>query len=227
MSSKNSSRLRHLRYFLYFVPILAIVGGYGLLTIVTQESYPFTIVTGTSMQPTILPGSVALISKVSFDQLQKGDVIVFAPELSRMFPCDSTPTSSLTGETSVPCFVIHRIVNIQMADNGSRIMTTKGDANSGSIPLIDTNISESAYIGKVVVQFPLAGYVTETPYNEYIAIVIFGALIGELFFERRGSSKSKNQSQTQQLSETPGPEANAGVSEPKFSPSPEDLSTEP
>jgi signal peptidase I len=194
MSTKKS-RLRYLRYFLYFLPILAIIGGYGVLTVVTQESYPFTIVTGTSMQPTILPGSVALISKVPFNQLQKGDVIVFSPQLSYLFPCDSTPTSSLTGETSVPCFVIHRIVNIRYEENGSRVITTKGDANSGSIPLIDTNITDSMYIGKVVLQFPLAGYVTETPYNEYIAIVIFGALIGELYFERRASSKGKQASQ--------------------------------
>jgi signal peptidase I len=192
--SSNKSRLRYLRYFLYFVPILAIIGGYGLLTVVAQENYPFTIVTGTSMQPTILPGSVALISKVPFDQLQKGDVIVFSPQLAQLFPCDSAPTSSLTGETQVPCFVIHRIVSIRIDANGSKILTTKGDANSGSIPLIDTNITASMYIGKVVLQFPLAGYVTETPYNEYIALVIFGALIGELYFERRQATKAKHAS---------------------------------
>ena len=171
---------------------MAIVGGYGLLTIVTQESYPFTIVTGTSMQPTILPGSVALIAKIPFNQLRTGNVIVFAPQLSEMFPCDSTPSSSLVSETEVPCFVIHRIVNINV-DSGNEIITTKGDANPDSIPLIDTNISQSMYIGKVVLQFPLAGYVTETPYNEYVALIIFGALIGELYFERKQSSEAKTQ----------------------------------
>jgi len=215
--SSNKSRLRYLRYFLYFVPILAIIGGYGLLTVVAQESYPFTIVTGTSMQPTILPGSVALIAKVPFNELQKGDVIVFSPQLAQLFPCDSTPTSSLTGETQVPCYVIHRIVNIQTDASGDRIITTKGDANSGSIPLIDTNISKSMYIGKVVLQFPLAGYVTEAPYNEYIALVIFGALIGELYFERRQTSKARHAGTTDSS-------ASAGIQNPDLTQS--DVSNE-
>jgi signal peptidase I len=172
------------------------------LTLVTQESYPFTIVTGTSMQPTILPGSVALIAKTSFNQLQNGDIIVFAPELSQMFPCDSTPSSSLVYETQVPCFVIHRIVDIEVNGSGNEIITTKGDANPSSIPFIDTNISKSMYIGKVVLQLPLAGYVTETPYNEYVALVIFGALIGELYFERKQSpgAKTRTTSETDQSS---------------------------
>ncbi|HXQ92855.1 MAG TPA: signal peptidase I [Nitrososphaerales archaeon] len=191
--SPNRSKLHYFRYVLYFVPVLAIIGGYGLLTLVTQESYPFTIVTGTSMQPTILPGSVALIEKTPFNQLQTGDVIVFAPELSQMFPCDSSPSSSLIFETQVPCFVIHRIVNIEVNGSGNEVITTKGDANPSSIPLIDTNISESMYIGKVVLQLPLAGYVTETPYNEYVALVIFGALIAELYFERKQSPRAKAQ----------------------------------
>ena len=194
--SSGRSKLRFVRYILYFVPVLAIIGGYGLLTLVTQESYPFTIVTGTSMQPTILPGSIALIDKIPFNQLQEGNIIVFAPQLSQMFPCDSTPASSLTSETSVPCFVIHRIVNIEIDNGDNEIMTTKGDDNPASIPLIDTNISESMYIGKVVLQFPLAGYVTETPYNEYIALIILGALLGELYFERRQTSATKTRSTT-------------------------------
>jgi len=198
VSSRQKSPLRFLRIVLYFLPVLAIIAGYGLLTVVTQESYPFTIVTGTSMQPTILPGSVALISKVSFDQLKVGDVIVFEPQLALLSTCDSSPSSSLTGETAVPCFVIHRIVDIQTDASGNRILTTKGDANPGSIQLIDTNITSSMYIGKVVLQFPLAGYITETPYNEYIALVIFGALIAELYFERKQSKKDKSVNESQQ-----------------------------
>ena len=187
--------MKYLRVLLYFVPVLMIIAGYGLLTVATHENYPFTIVTGTSMQPSILPGSVALIDKVPFSQLQAGNIIVFQPELAQQYPCDSSPASTLTTEVAVPCFVIHRIVNIQSDAQGNRILTTKGDNNPYSIPDIDTNISQSMYIGKVVLQFPLAGYVTEAPYNEYIALIIFGALIGELFFERKQSTnKPKAQS---------------------------------
>ena len=205
MTAPKKSRLRYLRILLYFVPVLAIIAGYGLLVIASQESYPFTIVTGTSMQPTILPGSVALIDKAPFNQLKQGDIVVFQPQLAQLYSCDSSPTSSLTGEAPVPCFVIHRIVDIRYDSRGNEIITTKGDANSFSIPYIDTNISQSMYIGKVVLQFPLAGYVTETPYNEYIALIIFGALLADLFFERKQSSSAKKEQlgpMPQSLSET-------------------------
>ncbi len=109
-------------------------------------------------------------------------------------------------------------MNIQVEANGSKVITTKGDANSGSIPLIDTNITEAMYIGKVVLQFPLAGYVTETPYNEYIALVIFGALIGELYFERKASAKAKRQ-------QSSVPEAKPEIEDPALNRS--DLTSEP
>jgi hypothetical protein len=74
-------------------------------------------------------------------------------------------------------------------DGDNQVITTKGDANPGSISLIDTNITESIYVGKVVLVIPLAGYITEKPYNEYIAFLIIGVLLGELFYERNLSSK--------------------------------------
>ena len=191
MSQPTKSRLRYLRVLIYFIPIFAIIASYGLIVVVTQENSPFTIVTGTSMQPTILPGTIALIDKVPFDQLKLGDVIVHTTQLSLQSPCDSSPASSLTGEVSNPCFVIHRIVNISTDSSDNRIVTTKGDDNSYSIPEIDTGIDQSMYLGKVILQFPLLGYVTEQPYNEVIALFIFIALIAELFFERRQMSSKK------------------------------------
>jgi signal peptidase I len=189
MSQPSKSKLRYLRVLIYFIPIFAIIAGYGLVVVATQESSPFTIVTGTSMQPTILPGTIALIDKVPFDQLKVGNVIVHTTQLSLLSPCDSSPASTLTGEVSNPCFVIHRIAEIGTQANGNRFVTTKGDDNSYSIPEIDTGINQSMYLGKVVLQFPLLGYVTEQPYNEVIAFAIFVALIVELLFERKQSSQ--------------------------------------
>lgn len=195
MSQPSKSRLRHLRVLIYFIPIFAIIAGYGVIVVATQENSPFTIVTGTSMQPTILPGTIALIDKVPFDQLKLGDVIVHTTQLSLQSPCDSSPASTLTGEVSNPCYVIHRIVNIGTDASGNRIVTTKGDDNSYSIPEIDTGINQSMYLGKVILQFPLLGYVTEQPYNEVIALIIFIALIAELFFERRQMSSKKTETE--------------------------------
>ena len=183
----KKSKWRYLRILTYFIPIFVIIGGYGVIVVVTQESSPFTIVTGTSMQPTILPGSIALIAKVPFNQLKIGDIIVHTTQDSLLAPCDSSPAQTLTGEVSNPCFVIHRIVQITTDSAGNRVITTKGDDNAISIDGIDTGINSSMYLGKVIVQFPLLGYLTEQPYNEIIALFIFIALIAELLFERRQS----------------------------------------
>jgi signal peptidase I len=187
----KKSKLRYLRVLSYFIPIFAIIAGYGIIVLATQESSPFTIVTGTSMQPTILPGSIAMIAKVPFDQLKIGDVIVHTTQDSQYSPCDSSPATTLTGEVSNPCFVIHRIVSITTNGSGDRIVTTKGDDNTISIEGIDTGITKSMYLGKVILQFPLLGYLTEQPYNEIIAFFIFVALVAELLFERKQTSSAK------------------------------------
>lgn len=185
----RKSRLRYLRVLTYFIPIFAIIAGYGIIVVATQESSPFTIVTGTSMQPTILPGSIAMIAKVPFNQLKIGDVIVHTTQDSQYSPCDSAPATQLTGEVSNPCFVIHRIVSITTNASGARVITTKGDDNTISIGGIDTGITQSMYLGKVILQFPLLGYLTEQPYNEIIAFFIFVALIAELLFERKQTAR--------------------------------------
>jgi hypothetical protein len=202
--------MHYLRYALYLVPILAIVLGYAGIIVATGESYPFTIVLGPSMQPTILPGSVAMIDKIPFNELKVNDIIVFTPELALRFSCDSGPTNSLTSETAVPCFVIHRIVQISDSPNGTRTVRTQGDNNAGSIPSIDFGINKSMYIGKVVLQFPEAGYITTSPTNEIIAVLILAVLATQLFFERSQSSKksssaSKIETPSGASQETPNP----------------------
>jgi len=182
----KKSKVQYLHYLVYLVPILTIVAAYGVVILVTGESFPFTIVLGQSMVPTILPGSVALIDKVPFHSLHLGDIIVFTPLIALIEHCSNGPANSLISESPVPCFVIHRIVDIKDYQNGTRIITTKGDANGASIPNppIDIDVNSSMYIGKVVMQIPEAGYVTTSPTNEYIAAIILIALAADLLFER-------------------------------------------
>jgi signal peptidase I len=191
MNAPKKSRWRYLRVLTYFIPIFLIIGGYGLIVVATGESSPFTIVTGTSMQPTILPGTIALIARVPFNQLQVGDIIVHTTQDSLAAPCDSSPAPTLTGEVDNPCFVIHRVINIRTDSSGGRIITTKGDDNQIVIQGIDTDINSSMYLGKVILQFPLMGYLTQQPYNEIIAFFIFVALIIELLFERKQPQPSR------------------------------------
>gem|GEM_PF-2328433 len=196
----SSNRRRYLSYLIYLTPIVAILLSYFAISFVTQEPNPFTIVTGTSMTPTIPPGTVAVISKVPFDQLKVGDVIVFIPLVVEQNggSCVSSAGSNLVYETSTPCFVIHRIVRIDNTSRGE-IITTKGDNNPTSIgppdsPPVDVDINQSMYVGKVVLILPYVGYLTVSPYNEYAAAVILLALVAELFWERKGGSSSSTQS---------------------------------
>ena len=189
MKDPGKSSRSALRILVYLIPIFAILGIYGGIIAVTRETYPFTIVTGTSMQPNIMPGTVAVIDKVPFSQLKNGDIIVFVPQIALEFSCNSAPSSSLTSETQIPCYIIHRIVSITTNSQGQRIVQTKGDNNLISIPNYDTDINSSMYVGQVVLQFPLIGYATVSPYNEYLALLILAVLIAQLYFDRRSSKK--------------------------------------
>lgn len=189
MKTPEKSSRSPLRILVYLIPVFAILATYGGIIAVTRETYPFTIVTGTSMQPTILPGTVAVIDKVPFNQLKVGDVIVFVPQIALELSCNSAPSSSLTSETQVPCYIIHRVVSITTNSQGQRVITTKGDNNLVSIPSYDTGINSTMYVGEVVLQFPLVGYATVAPYNEYLALLIFVVLIAQLLYDRRSSRK--------------------------------------
>jgi signal peptidase I len=195
---KKSAR-RYLSYLIYLIPIAIILLGYATIVVVTNESEPFTIVSGPSMQPTILSGSIELISKTPFDKLQVGDVIVFTPLEALLSPqaCQSGAPPTLVTDANIPCFVIHRIVNISTNPEGQRILTTKGDNNqfsicgpAGSFLIIDCDINQSMYVGQVILQFPIAGYVTQYPYNVSIATFILLALVGEIYLEKKQSEKT-------------------------------------
>lgn len=199
MASYPKKSRKYLSYLIYLVPIALILLGYASVIVITNESEPFTIVSGPSMQPTILSGSIEMIAKTPFAKLQVGDVIVFTPLEALLSPeaCQSGAPPTLVTDANIPCFVIHRIVNISTNAEGQRILTTKGDNNqysicgpAGSILIIDCDINQTMYVGQVMLQFPIAGYVTQYPYNVTIATFILLALVGEVYLEKMQSEKS-------------------------------------
>jgi signal peptidase I len=195
MSTNHPKKSNYLRYLIYLLPIFLIVAGYFAITLATGEPSPFTIVTGSSMNPTIIPGSIAMIDKVPFDQLKKGEIIVFVPPVAQSGKCDSSPPRVLTQDAGIiPCFVIHRIIEITTGPNGERMIMTKGDNNPGPIQNIDYWITQSMYIGMVIYQLPIAGYVTQPPYNFYLGSVLVALFAIEILWEASGSKKSKEKS---------------------------------
>lgn len=120
---------------------------------------PFYIVASGSMIPTLNIGDFVITNHyIPFSNLKVGDIIVF-----------KSPSSLISNEQHET--IVHRIVHLSTGIEGNRIITTKGDANDGSIPDIDYPISEQNYIGKVVYIIPKLGLVTKLispPTNYYI-----------------------------------------------------------
>jgi signal peptidase I len=179
---------------LYILPVVLIIAGYFAISFATGEPSPFTIVTGSSMNPTIIPGSIAMIDKVPFNQLRIGDIIVFVPPVAQSGKCDSSPPPDITQDAGIiPCFVIHRIVKIRTNPSGQELIMTKGDNNPSSIQGIDYWITQSMYVGMVIFQLPVAGYVTQPPYNFYLGSILIALFAIELLWEASSSNaKRKN-----------------------------------
>jgi signal peptidase I len=205
MANNSRKARKYFSYVLYLVPIALIVLGYVVIVVATGESEPFTIVSGPSMQPTIPSGSIEMIAKTPFDKLQVGDVIVFTPLEALLSPqaCQSGAPPTLASDANIPCFVVHRIVNITVNSQGQRILlTTKGDNNPGSICspgtiyIIDCDINQSMYVGQVILQFPLAGYVTQYPYSVTLIGLLFLAVVADIYLDRRQPASPASDKET-------------------------------
>jgi signal peptidase len=88
-----------------------------------------------SMEPKMYAGDVVIIAKVPADSIETGDVIQFrvAEEVT----------------------VMHRVIEIQETEAGSKVFITKGDANDepDSEPVIPENV-----VGKAVMTIPKVGW---------------------------------------------------------------------
>ncbi len=98
---------------------------------------PFTVLTG-SMRPLMPPGTMIIVRPVEFTDLRVGDVITYQLE---------------SGQAAV---VTHRIVSIDIGDDGPRLRT-QGDAN----PSADIEPVRAEQVrGEVWYWVPYIGYVT-------------------------------------------------------------------
>jgi signal peptidase len=128
---------------------------------------PFYVVASGSMIPRLNVADLVIVKHTagdkedsSFSNLWVGDIIVF-----------NTPYNTTEGKHKV---IVHRVAEIVTDAEGERIIRTKGDANSGSIPRLDYPIREKDYIGKVVYDIPKVGLVTQilSPPINYVLIRI-------------------------------------------------------
>jgi signal peptidase len=118
---------------------------------------PFTVLTG-SMRPSMPPGTMVIVRPVEFADLRVGDVVTYQIESGK------------------PSVVTHRIISIDITDNGARLRT-QGDAN----PSADVNLVRPEQVrGSVWYWVPYIGYVTSVGSGDgraNIVRVLGGALI--------------------------------------------------
>jgi len=99
--------------------------------------FPFqpALVGSGSMEPKMYPGDVVIIAKVQADNIETGDVIQFR------VPEEVT--------------IMHRVIEIQETEGGSKVFITKGDANDqpDSEPVLPDNV-----VGKAVLTIPKVGW---------------------------------------------------------------------
>jgi signal peptidase len=118
---------------------------------------PFTVLTG-SMRPSMPPGTMVIVRPVEFTDLRVGDVVTYQIESGK------------------PSVVTHRIISIDITDNGARLRT-QGDAN----PSADVNLVRPEQVrGSVWYWVPYIGYVTSVGSGDgraNIVRVLGGALI--------------------------------------------------
>jgi signal peptidase len=121
--------------------LLAVVLACVTWMVPSAFGYSRYVITGGSMTGTFDKGSVVFEKPVAVADLQVGDVITYLP------PADS----------GVPNLVTHRVVDIEPAEGGGSLFTTKGDAN----PQIDPWKFQLTAETQPIVQFsvPKAGWV--------------------------------------------------------------------
>jgi signal peptidase I len=164
---------------------------------------PFYVVVSGSMIPNLNIGDLLVIDhNYNYNNLKVGDVIVF-----------NTPGVNDKGQHLT---IVHRVAEIitvpsierggsnndQNNDNHNnniiKIIRTKGDANPGSIRLLDYPIRQQNYIGKVVYVIPKVGLVTMVIRPPINYIIIGAIVIVIVYFIRRQMMQQQQEGRRQQ-----------------------------
>ena len=118
---------------------VAVVGLAVVLLLPALLGYDRYAILSGSMAGTYDTGSLVYAKSVAVDDLEKGDVITYAPPAG----------------ASSQALVTHRVVSIKLGPDGRRVFRTKGDANAAVDPWTFTLNDERQ--AKVVFSLPLAG----------------------------------------------------------------------
>jgi signal peptidase len=146
---------------------------------------PFYTVTDSpsSMSPTLNYAGVAVILKVPYSSLEPGDIIAF-----------HDPRGN-------PGIIVHRVVSVvECESNGlttpSTCLVTKGDNNVTNSDTDPWNVTQSDYIGKVVMIIPYLGYISPALWGFTgpsallpVSVIMLAAAL-DIILDRRRKSKN-------------------------------------
>jgi signal peptidase len=139
----ESVRLPAAKSVLHVVLVLALVvvvapfAVYAMPGLVGAD-HSFVVLSG-SMEPAMSPGDVVLVAETAPAAVAVGDVVTFTRE-----------------DQDVP--TTHRVVDVTQREDGTRVFTTKGDANEDA----DAGaVLPAQLVGEVVLVVPLVGYVVQ------------------------------------------------------------------
>lgn len=136
VEAASGARGGHVRWLATFLATAALAAYCLLLVVPSVLGLQRYVLTGSSMEPTIHRGSLVFDRVVPVQELRVGDVITYVP------PGRTSPLS-------------HRITGV-VPEQGSRVFTTRGDANPAADPWLFT-LSRGTQ-GRVAFSVPAAGY---------------------------------------------------------------------
>lgn len=125
----------------------------GVPTVLGYQTYAIT--TG-SMAGTADPGSLVISDQVPVVDLVVGDVITYVPPV----------------ESGIAHHVTHRLVEIDVQDDGTRLMRTKGDANDGPDPW--TFILDDEVQSRMRTAIPFAGRPVLAMADRQVRMLVIG-----------------------------------------------------
>jgi signal peptidase len=158
----ESVRLPAGRSVLHVVLVLALVvvvapfAVYAMPGLVGAD-HSFVVLSG-SMEPAMSPGDVVLVAETAPTAVAVGDVVTFTRE------GQDVPTT-------------HRVVDVTQREDGTRVFTTKGDANEDA----DAGaVLPAQLVGEVLLVVPLVGYVVQFANTPTGFALLVGAPLGLL-----------------------------------------------
>ena len=178
LSQKNQSAIKSA-----IKDILIVVIGVAIVFLVMRIVFldtgnPFYVVSSGSMVPVLKVNDVIIVrNDNSFDELKVGDIIVF-----------HRPGFDVPGiEDRI---IVHRINDIGIAEDGQKVIVTKGDANERIIPYIDYPILEKNYIGKVFYVIPGIGIITQI-LKPPVNFIIIGGILALMIYSRLNKDRKE------------------------------------